>query len=102
MKKSTLFFLILLLVAVTACKTTQVTTEYNDPEPSVTDVIVPDLDVVEEPIMIETAEEEVVVEVKEEFESEVKEEEVPVKKTVKEPEETGAYKNIEVIRYKLN
>ena len=106
MKKLTLFLLILLVVAVTSCKTTQSATEYNDPKPSVTDTIVPDYDVVEEPTIItnETTEEEIIVEEIEEeieVEIEVEEKKAPVK-TVKEPEEDGAYKNIEVIRYKID
>lgn len=107
MKKLTLFLLILLVVAVTSCKTTQSATEYNDPKPSVTDTIVPDYDVVEEPTIVtdETTKEEIIVEeeIKVEIEEkiEVEEKKAPVK-TVKEPEEDGAYKNIEVIRYKID
>lgn len=103
MKKLTLFLLILLVVAVTSCKTTQSATEYNDPKPSVTDTIVPDYDVVEEPTIVtdETTEEEIIVEEEIEEKIEVEEKKAPVK-TVKEPEEDGAYKNIEVIRYKID
>ena len=103
MKKLTLFLLILMVVAVTSCKTTQSATEYNDPKPSVTDTIVPDYDVVEEPTIVtdETTEEEIIVEEEIEEKIEVEEKKAPVK-TVKEPEEDGAYKNIEVIRYKID
>ena len=95
--------MILLVVAVTSCKTTQSATEYNDPKPSVTDTIVPDYDVVEEPTIVtdETTEEEIIVEEEIEEKIEVEEKKAPVK-TVKEPEEDGAYKNIEVIRYKID
>ena len=104
MKKSTLFLLILLVVAVTSCKTTQSTAEYNDPKPSVTDVVEPNFDVAEEPaITYEMTEEEVVAEPKEDIKVEIEEEKKEVLvKTVKEPEEDGAYKNIEVIRYKID
>lgn len=106
MKKLTLFLLILLVVAVTSCKTTQSATEYNDPKPSVTDTV-PNYDFIEENTIItnETTEEEIIVEEEIEVEIEekieVEEKKAPVK-TVKEPEEDGAYKNIEVIRYKID
>ena len=92
-----------MVVAVTSCKTTQSATEYNDPKPSVTDTIVPDYDVVEEPTIVtdETTEEEIIVEEEIEEKIEVEEKKAPVK-TVEEPEEDGAYKNIEVIRYKID
>lgn len=106
MKKLTLFLLILLVVAVTSCKTTQSATEYNDPKPSVTDTV-PNYDFFAENTIItnETTEEEIIVEeeIEEKIEEkiEVEEKKAPVK-TVKEPEEDGAYKNIEVIRYKID
>ena len=98
--------MILLVVAVTSCKTTQSATEYNDPKPSVTDTV-PNYDFFEENTIItnETTEEEIIVEEEIEVEIEekieVEEKKAPVK-TVKEPEEDGAYKNIEVIRYKID
>jgi hypothetical protein len=105
MKKLTLFLLILMVVTITSCKTTQSATEYNDPKPSVTDTV-PNYDFIEENTIItnETTEEEIIVEeIEEEIEEkiEVEEKKAPVK-TVKEPEEDGAYKNIEVIRYKID
>jgi hypothetical protein len=105
MKKLTLFLLILMVVTITSCKTTQSATEYNDPKPSVTDTV-PNYDFFEENTIItnETTEEEIIVEeIEEEIEEkiEVEEKKAPVK-TVKEPEEDGAYKNIEVIRYKID
>ena len=92
-----------MVVTITSCKTTQSATEYNDPKPSVTDTIVPDYDVVEEPTIVtdEITEEEIIVEEEIEEKIEVEEKKAPVK-TVKEPEEDGAYKNIEVIRYKID
>ncbi len=106
MKKLTLFLLILMVVTITSCKTTQSATEYNDPKPSVTDTV-PNYDVIEENTIItnETTEEEIIVEEEIEVEIEekieVEEKKAPVK-TVKEPQEDGAYKNIEVIRYKID
>ena len=106
MKKLTLFLLILMVVTITSCKTTQSATEYNDPKPSVTDTV-PNYDFIEENTIItnETTEEEIIVEeeIEEKIEEkiEVEEKKAPVK-TVKEPEEDGAYKNIEVIRYKID
>ena len=94
-----------MVVTITSCKTTQSATEYNDPKPSVTDTV-PNYDFIEENTIItnETTEEEIIVEEIEEeieVEIEVEEKKAPVK-TVKEPEEDGAYKNIEVIRYKID
>lgn len=93
-----------MVVTITSCKTTQSATEYNDPKPSVTDTV-PNYDFIEENTIItnETTEEEIIVEEIEEeieVEIEVEEKKAPVK-TVKEPQEDGAYKNIEVIRYKI-
>lgn len=98
-----------MVVTITSCKTTQSATEYNDPKPSVTDTV-PNYDFIEENTIItnETTEEEIIVEeieveIEEKIEEkiEVEEKKAPVK-TVKEPEEDGAYKNIEVIRYKID
>ena len=95
-----------MVVTITSCKTTKSATEYNDPKPSVTDTV-PNYDFIEENTIItnETTEEEIIVEEEIEVEIEekieVEEKKAPVK-TVKEPQEDGAYKNIEVIRYKID
>ena len=76
MKKLTLFLLILMVVTITSCKTTQSATEYNDPKPSVTDTV-PNYDFFEENTIItnETTEEEIIVEEEiEDLDAEIEEE----------------------------